>query len=182
MNSKPSFDNELDYWLIIDALRLPDEMQEIYTQWSGIETEPLFLESDFDYLLQQSPIIFKFNNKHEYLNDWVSQPILHSSSMLIGKNTSTPNSELLAHLRKLLRVSIDGRIAFLRYYTSAFWIEFNGELSELDRETLIAPATSVYWMQLPDKQPKNTRIIQAAQSRHEEPYYALGSAIFSKWV
>ncbi|OEE57374.1 hypothetical protein A1OK_17875 [Enterovibrio norvegicus FF-454] len=182
MNSAFSFDNELDYWLIVDALRLPDEMQEVYTQWPDVETEPLFLESDFDYLLQQSPIIFKFNNKHEHINGWLSKPILHSSSILIGKDPSTPNSELLAHLRKLLRVSIDGKIVFLRYYTSAFWIEFNDALSESDRDTLIAPATSVHWMQLPSKEPKSTRIIHSAQSRHEKPYYALGSEIFSKWV
>lgn len=182
MNSKFLFDDNSEYWLIVDAVRMVDIMADIYAMWPDIESEPLFLESDFTHLMAQSPIIFKFNSKAKYIEKWIASPELHSSSILIGMKHSLEKNELLLHLRKLLAVSINGRLVFLRYYTSKFWEEFGAQLTESDKTKIIAPASSVYWMQHSSREPNVAKVSAQLWSSNNDDTYTLSSTIFSKWV
>ncbi|SFQ35969.1 DUF4123 domain-containing protein [Enterovibrio norvegicus] len=182
MNSAHLFDDNSEYWLIVDAVRMADIMPDVYTMWPEVESEPLFLESDFVHLMAQSPIIFKFGNNANYVEKWISSPELHSSSIVIGMRRGLEKNVLLLHLRKLLTVSIDGKLVFFRYYTSKFWEEFEAQLLAADKDKIIAPASSIYWIQYPQTQPQVAKVSTPSTSSINDVYYTLSSNVFSKWV
>lgn len=182
MNSTRIFDDNSEYWLIVDAVRMADIMSDIYAMWPDIESEPLFLESDFTHLMAQSPIIFKFSSRAAYIDKWVVSPELHSSSILIGMKLGLEKDELLLHLRKLLAVSIDGKLVFLRYYTSKFWEDFGNQLTDSDKSKIIAPASSIYWIQYPQKQPNVVNIPKHPSPSSSDAPYTLSSTIISNWI
>jgi hypothetical protein len=141
------------YWLLVDTLRVQDVYTQIIETLVIKNSVPLFKGSDFDYLLEQSPLLVELGPDTDVLNKWLSLPFLNINSVIFKVDENVHQDELLSHLQALLIAYIDGHKMLFRYYTNAMWCDVKKnkmELDPLDLIVLLGPAQSFYWVD--DKQ------------------------------
>ena len=111
------------YWLLVDTLRVQDAYTQIIETLVIKNSVPLFKGSDFDYLLEQSPLLVELGPDTDVLNKWLSLPFLNINSVIFKVDENVHQDELLSHLQALLIAYIDGHKMLFRYYTNAMWCD-----------------------------------------------------------
>lgn len=190
-----SLDPCLDHWLVVDSTRAEDAMEQAYTYEKQPELQKLFINSPFEYLADQSPVIFRISANSELLNVWQQSAIWRTSCVLFSTPKGTDvlaEGGLIEHLQALMRVKITGKVILFRFYSSKIWQSVASELSVNDIHTLLGPAVSLSWI---DKQ----QSMQSLTGRRERVTplnlidsseiwvapptpYVLQSNVWTKWI
>ncbi|PST95996.1 UDP-N-acetylmuramyl peptide synthase [Photobacterium iliopiscarium] len=174
--------SSFNYWLLVDTVRIPDAYTIINKEILIKESVPLFQGCNFEYLLDQSPLLINLGQDKSILDKWKSLPYFDSSSVMFAVNETVDTSTLLSHLHKLLIIQVDGKKMLFRYYTNALWNQIeNKELMLQDIAILLGPAQAWYWI-------NNEQQIQSIKQENihyqlgKTDSYALLSACFTQWV
>ncbi|WP_299494810.1 DUF4123 domain-containing protein [uncultured Shewanella sp.] len=197
-----ALDSRLDHWLVVDSTRAEDAMELAYTHEKQPELQKLFVNSPFEYLLEQSPVIFRISANSELLNVWQQSAIWRTSGVLFSTPKGTDvlaEGGLIEHLQALMRVKITGKVILFRFYSSKIWQSVACDLSVNDIHTLLGPAVSLSWI---DKQQNMQSLSSASQSLSDSETrarsanlidsseiwvapptpYVLQSSVWTKWI
>lgn len=101
--------SSFNYWLLVDTVRIPDAYTIINKEILIKESVPLFQGCNFEYLLDQSPLLINLGQDKSILDKWKSLPYFDSSSVMFAVNETVDTSTLLSHLHKLLIIQVDGK-------------------------------------------------------------------------
>lgn len=189
-------DEALDHWLVADISRASDAMVQAYTHEKQPELRKLFIGSAFEYLADQSPVVFKISGNSSLLPIWKESKGWQTGCVLFSVSKGLDVDILIEHLQALMRVKITGKVILFRFYSSKIWQGVASELSANDINTIIGPAIGLSWF---DKQ-------QSMQSLRREPRqhndksskqqlihssevwiapstpYVLQSTVWTKWI
>ncbi len=174
--------SSVNYWLIVDTVRIPDAINILNQHMAVEQALPLFAGSDFDYLLESSPLVVNLGHHASVLETWQTLPYFDSSSIILELELNQSSEALMTHLQSLLQVYINQETFLLRFYSNTLWNKVASSLNEADIITLSGPARAIYWMD-------ETHTVQylyqphTAQSRFEQtPPYSLTSPVFKQWL
>ncbi|KJF99852.1 hypothetical protein UB35_20410 [Photobacterium angustum] len=138
----------LNYWLLVDTVRIPDAFLIVNNAFSIEQNIALFKGCDFEYLIDQSPLLVNLGQDKSALDKWKAMPYFDSSSVMFAVDASVETNTLLNHLQKLLIIQVDGKKMLFRYYTNVMWEQIESDqckVSPQDLATLLGPAKALYW-------------------------------------
>lgn len=199
VSSIQALDPKLEHWLVADITRAEDAMEQAYIHEKHPELQKLFINSPFEYLADQSPVIFNISANSELLNVWQQSPIWRTSCVLFSVPKGTDvlaDGGLIEHLQALMRVKITGKVILFRFYSSKIWQSVATDLSVNDIHTILGPAVSLSWI---DKQQSMQSLNHAPQNLSERVAtlnlidsseiwvapptpYVLQSNVWTKWI
>ncbi|MGO2343115.1 DUF4123 domain-containing protein [Vibrio litoralis] len=170
-----------NFWIAVDTVRIPGALKQLKTIAELDTVLPLYAGSDFDYLIDQSPLLINIGSNESVLDKWRILPLFDSSSVVLTLNKNTDAYELLNHLQNLLSVSIDQTAFLFRFYVNSIWEQVASELNEQDIHTILGPASGLYWVD--DSQQIHSFHQQSTSDKENaETPYRLTSSIFKQWV
>ncbi len=170
----------LEHWMLIDATRVPGASQQAYQHEEQPELRKLFQGSNFEYLNDQSPVLFSLVAHSTLIKHWCQSPLWRSSAVVFSLSAGVGIDLLTQHLQNLMRVNIQGKVMLFRCYNNAIWMDVADQLSEADINTLLGPAEGLSWVD----------DAQTIQSLYREPAlnvlpaspYNLQSNVWNKWI
>ena len=176
----------LCHWLLMDTVRLKEFLKLIYQDNSEPEYYSIFRNTEFDYLMDHSPVLVKVNLDGKLHTLWQEDRLLSTSAILLSTSEQLEPKDLLAHLYNLMRVQVNQETLLLRYYTRDLWLALEGQLEDQDINTLLGPMSAISWINQEDQVSK---IAKATELAHEfelaqlahAPYTLVSSAFF-KWI
>ncbi|MCL1125533.1 DUF4123 domain-containing protein [Shewanella surugensis] len=192
-------DEALDHWLVADISRADDAMVQAYTHEKQPELRKLFIGSAFEYLADQSPVIFKISANSSLLPIWQQDAGWRTSSVLFsvpkGADVSVEGG-LIEHLQALMRVKVTGKVILFRFYSSKIWQGVASELSANDINTILGPAAGLSWFDKQqsmqslrreqrqhNNQPSKQKLIHSSEVWIAPPTpYVLQSTVWTKWI
>ncbi|MGR5240964.1 DUF4123 domain-containing protein [Photobacterium damselae] len=171
-----------NYWLLVDTVRIPDAFSIIQDAIDISDYTSLFQGCDFEYLIEQSPLLINLGNNFEALEFWGKLDYFNSSSIMLEVGQGINDDTLIEHLQKLLIVSISGKKMLFRYYTNVIWEQIDVEsLVPQDIYTLLGPVNRLFWLT------QNNKLSQLENSESNDEIacteqLTLISPVFDKWV
>ncbi|MFH0265071.1 DUF4123 domain-containing protein [Vibrio rumoiensis] len=169
-----------NFWIVVDTVRIPDALKQLKTITVLDTVLPLYAGSDFDYLIDQSPLLINLGLNDSVLDKWSTLPLFDTSSVIFALEQNMDGYVLLNHLQNLLSVKIDQTAFLFRFYVNSIWEQVANELNEQDIHTILGPARALYWADSALK-------IQSFSQQYIKPSlldtpYHLTSSIFKQWV
>ncbi|MEK6213356.1 MAG: DUF4123 domain-containing protein, partial [Vibrio fluvialis] len=64
--------NTINYWLVVDTIRIPDAISVIANEMKVEQAIVLFAGSDFDYLKDKSPLVLNIGSNSAVLEQWLT--------------------------------------------------------------------------------------------------------------
>jgi hypothetical protein len=180
VNNENTVNISPQYWIVVDAVRLPDAMDALTSASLVVQAWPLFEQSDFEHLIEQSPWVVNIGQDKSQLTSCFTLPGFDSSAVAFELDERHSVEALRHHMHALLLPYIDNKPTFLRFYAPTFWRPISEQLNPKDVVTLLGPASAVFWM-------SNTGQLNHIQKPENDntlpqrPYY-LHSAILTSWV
>ncbi|EIO4563426.1 DUF4123 domain-containing protein [Vibrio parahaemolyticus] len=174
MNSDTSMNGSLNYWLVVDTIRLPDAIEVLKRQYALEHVLPLFANSSFEYALDKSPMVVNLGTERSIALSALSLKGFDSSAVIFEVSGHIQAESLLAHLQSLLLVNINQQPTFLRFYTRVFWDKYASALNDADKNTLLGVAKAVDWMSASHQRCSISR----PDGKKVVPPYSLTSSIF----
>lgn len=169
----------INYWLVVDTIRIPDAISVIAKHMPIEQAAVLFAGSDFDYLKDKSPLVMNLGSEGAVFDKWLKLPYFDSSSVIFELDASQDGSAFIEYLQSLLQVKIDNKACFLRFYTNAFWNQTASQLNDIDITTLLGPAQAIHWVD----EAHQRQTLQHSPVQFEHPQiFNLTSPIFKLWV
>ncbi|MCE9793812.1 DUF4123 domain-containing protein [Shewanella indica] len=165
----------VEYWMLTDKIRYPKVMQLAYQHEAAPELADLFINSPFAYLMPQSPVIFRLRHDSSLLTIWQNDSLWRSSAVIFACQAGAFDT-LKQHLLALLQPRILGRQTIFRYYSNQTLDPLYSELDADDRDTLLGPASALWWA----SQQGEIRSLKHTPKAVES--YSFNSAVFSKWI
>ncbi|HHB0951752.1 TPA: DUF4123 domain-containing protein, partial [Vibrio cholerae] len=105
--------NTINYWLVVDTIRIPDAISVITNKMKVEQAIVLFAGSDFDYLQDKSPLLLNIGSHSAVLEKWLTLPNFDSSSVIFELDSRHDGFEFTEYLQSLLQVKIDNKACFL---------------------------------------------------------------------
>ncbi|SHO56041.1 DUF4123 domain-containing protein [Vibrio quintilis] len=171
---------EMDHWLVVDTVRVPDIAQLAYQCEEAPAMQKLFVGTEHEHLLAQSPVAFRFTGSEEIAIQMVEDYALRTSCVLFSCERSLDEETLMAHLQALHDVYIDSAPLFFRYYGSPLWEEIVHQLTDEDIRTILGPCQSMSWTD--SNQQFRTLHHPARMPEAVTQPYELISPVFKAWV
>lgn len=166
----------MNYWLIVDVIRLPDAV-EVLTQHLALEQViPLYAGTMFDSVLEFSPILMNLGSSRQTALSCFTLKGFDSSAVVFEVSDHIHADAFLAHLQSLLIVNIGRHPMMLRFYTNAFWEAYAQDLNDSDKLLLLGEASAVNWL----SSNQRLQILSRPEGRNVTPPYALTSSIFKQ--
>ncbi|WP_186294833.1 DUF4123 domain-containing protein [Vibrio algivorus] len=174
-----------NFWIVVDTVRIPDALKQL-KMIAVLETVlPLYAGSDFDYLIEQSPLVINLGSDGTILEKWRTWSLFDSSSVIFTMDAEVDQYQLLDHLQALLTVKIEQTEFLFRFYTNVLWQQVAADLNHEDMATILGPASRLYWVD-------SSQNVQSFHKVHDKekmqekadetrPYH-LTSSIFKQWV
>ncbi|MFH0256626.1 DUF4123 domain-containing protein [Vibrio rumoiensis] len=169
-----------NFWIVVDTVRIPDALKQLKTIAVLDTVLPLYAGSNFDYLIDQSPLLINLGSNDSVLDKWSTQLLFDSSSVIFALEQNMDGYVLLNHLQNLLSVKIDQTAFLFRFYVNSIWEQVANELNEQDIHAILGPASGLYWVDRVLKV-QSFHKQDTGQSLPETPYH-LTSSIFKQWV
>lgn len=175
-----------NFWIVVDTVRIPDALKQLKAVINLDTVLPLYAGSDFDYLIDQSPLLINLGSNDSVLDKWRSLSLFDSSSVVITLNKNIDAYELLNHLQNLLSVKIEQTAFLFRFYVNHIWEQAENKLNEQDIHTILGPANGLYWVdgsqQVHSFHQQSTYDEENVRKSLLETPYRLTSSIFKQWV
>ncbi|MBY7808312.1 DUF4123 domain-containing protein [Vibrio fluvialis] len=171
--------NTINYWLVVDTIRIPDAISVIANEMKVEQAIVLFAGSDFDYLKDKSPLVLNIGSNSAVLEQWLTLPNFDSSSVIFELDSRYDGFEFTDYLQSLLQVKVDSKACFLRFYTNAFWNQTASQLNDIDIATLLGPAQAIHWVDTAHNKQILHYPVQVSESFQA---FNLTSPIFKLWV
>ena len=176
----------LCHWLLMDTVRVKEFLKLIYQDNSEPEYYSIFRNTEFDYLMDHSPVLVKINLDGKLHTLWQEDRLLTTSAILLSTSEKLEPKDLLTHLYNLMRVQVNQETLLLRYYTRDLWLALEGQLEDQDINTLLGPMSAISWINQDDQV---SNIANKAKLAHEidltqlaHAPYTLVSTAFFKWI
>ncbi|CAM4013302.1 hypothetical protein VA7868_01376 [Vibrio aerogenes CECT 7868] len=170
----------MDHWLVVDTVRVPDIAQLAYQHEENPAMQKLFSGTEYENLIEQSPVAFRFSGTGEIAAQMVDDYALRTSCVLFSCERSLAEETLIEHLQALFDVQIEGAPLFFRYYGSPLWEEIITQLAEKDIRTILGPCCSMSWTD--NNQQFRTLRHPACVPEVVARPYELISPVFKAWV
>ncbi|ODS10573.1 DUF4123 domain-containing protein [Vibrio scophthalmi] len=180
MNNEQQAETQLQYWVVVDAVRLPDCITDLKSFGLIHGSWALFGNSEFQHLIEQSPWVVNIGSDKSQLLSCLSLEGFDSSAVVFELEETQSRDALQSHLHALLLPSIFNNPTFIRFYSPTFWRPIVNELTSRDVLTLLGPSSAVYWMSA-EGELQQIQKTKGETSLPKKPYY-LNSAIFKSWV
>lgn len=172
-----------NFWLVVDTTRIPDALNKVMEMVNIEQIMPLYAGSNFDYLIDQSPLVINLGSDDTILEKWRTCPLFDSSSVIFIMNADVDQYQLLEHLQALLTVKIKQTEFLFRFYTNVLWLQVGSDLNQDDMNTILGPTSRLYWVdtaqniqsfhKVPDKKKEQANKVRP---------YQLSSPIFQQWM
>lgn len=178
MDNSEIFSSAYEYRAVVDTIRVLNIM-ELANEDADIQL--LFAKSRFDYMLDQSPVVFSILSDSDLLQHIKTDSLRRSSAVFFSLAPDTSLDLFMKHLRHLLILHVNGRATVFRYWAAPVWSEIHSKLSPLDLSTLLGPARSIIWF---DEEGECHELISDAPVNNidfDSPYNVTGS-LFNNWI
>lgn len=164
----------MEYWLVVDTLRVPNAMDAIKSHLPVQQAFALYAGSAFDYALDKSPMVVDLGSHREVALSCLSLPGFATSAVVFDVAESVSVDKWRSHLQSILLVDIDRQPIMVRFYTDAFWEAYALGLNDSDKRVLLGEASAVNWLS------SNQRLqtLSRPEGENATPPYALTSSIF----
>lgn len=172
-----------NFWIVVDIVRIPDALKQLKAVINLDTVLPLYAGSDFDYLIDQSPLLINLGSNDSVLDKWRSLSLFDSSSVVITLNKNIDAYELLNHLQNLLSVKIEQTAFLFRFHVNSLWEQVAHVLNDKDIDTILGPSSGLYWIDSA-QQVRSFHQQSTSYQQHSLPEvpYHLTSSIFKQWV
>lgn len=175
MISDNSMSDHINYWLVVDTIRLPDAIEVLKRKFVLERVLPLFANSSFEYALDKSPMVVNLGSERSMALSALSLMGFDSSAVIFEVSDHIQPESLLIHLQSLLLVNINQHSTFLRFYTRVFWDNYASALNDADKNTLLGFASAVDWVSASHQR----RSLSRPDGERAMPPYSLTSSIFT---
>ncbi|GAB2660107.1 DUF4123 domain-containing protein [Vibrio panuliri] len=178
VNSYQTSSGSLNYWLIIDTVRVPDAL-EVLSQFAPFQNVfRLFATANLQHLIEHSPLVLNLGTDKAVL-ECLSFEDFDTSSVVFALDEQCDEEGFLVHLQQLFLAHIDSKPSVLRFYSGSFWQPIYQDLDDDDISTLLGPARAVIWFANSERHQLD--FLGAITALPQQPY-VLMSDIFNTWV
>ena len=175
-------DSQLEHWLIVDIVRVPDIMELAYTAEENPELFKLYADSHFLHLLEISPVVFNFTGSRDLAMKIKDDFALRTSSVMFSYKKSSSVTERLNHLHGLISVVINKQTSFFRYHSSEFWSEVSHHLIPQDIDIILGPFETLSWVDNNQNWNSISRDAGVVKAERRELPFHLNSPVISKQI
>ncbi|NRD72202.1 DUF4123 domain-containing protein [Shewanella sp. VB17] len=171
---------QLQHWILVDTLRVPNAMQKAYEHEALPELRKLFQNSQFEYLLDQSPVLFNISANSSLLPILTTSFAWRSSAVIFSVPNSTSIELLTEHLINLMTVNMLDKPMLFRCYNNAVWMQVANKLNAADINSLLGPAVGLSWVN--EQGAIESLFRSPAMAELAATPYRLQSDIWHKWM
>lgn len=136
----------LIHLLVIDTIRVPDVAKLAY-KWEPMpELFQLYSNTEFEHIIDFSPVVFQCTGKVELLNALKNNYELRTSSVVFSYADNVHIKEVKQHLHDLMVVMINSQLTFFRFYSSQFWGKVAKDLTIQEIANILGPFEQLSWV------------------------------------